>query len=187
MKSQEYLNEQAEVAQLLRDSMARGKNCPALADLILKSDWLKEHDSKTRVTRTVEIVTAWVERIEDDHRRRGWRSAKLFFDAIRSVTGMKRSDFTSTGPTLHFDAKTEPVRLPEGTYHLADAGPFGCGCNPLTVVLYTFQVEGEVYRCHYGERNSGETRDEWKAGQWAVGQPGTEFQPIGGTTEDGAA
>lgn len=55
-KSQEYLNEQAEVAQILRDGMARGVGSPGLADLILKSQWLKDHESRAQKAGIVEFV-----------------------------------------------------------------------------------------------------------------------------------
>lgn len=49
MKSQEQLNEQAEVAHILRQGMAYGIGGAAhLADLILKSDWLRDRIRRER-------------------------------------------------------------------------------------------------------------------------------------------
>lgn len=52
MKSPEYLSEQATLAQLLRDSIRLGEGAPAMADRILRSDWLQD-----RILRDVEKLT----------------------------------------------------------------------------------------------------------------------------------
>lgn len=48
MKSPEYLSEQAALAQLLRDSIRLGEGAPAMADRILRSDWLRDRIRRER-------------------------------------------------------------------------------------------------------------------------------------------
>lgn len=73
-KSQEYLNEQAEVAQILRDGIARGLGSPGLADLILQSDWLRD---RTRRAGGADVLSLAEQQARDLHGHlSGWLTAR---------------------------------------------------------------------------------------------------------------